>query len=453
MLKNTCIPTRMSIGTLMLITTIVSSCDDKIHTPESTKHLESFHRTFFQGREDKLTDGGVNLYVDYSTCNEIGQHSKLYQKIGESLVNNTYAYYSIKGDSIKREEGEIYNLLLSIKEIPYADLVAAADSMASSNRESVMITDGEYFTPTIARDGCNNPYLYNALKKWMLKGYDIHVISEPYEESYKGAYYRKKRFYIMFTDDKKQGSIYNRIVSTTNLSEFDGVEEFHLSASHPYLFGSGNNTSRQNELLMSKSRGFGNFEIQDWNGSDWDNTIQNMVVNAVDENTGEPLINGATVFDFKLDRNSFGGFKITELDLKCFDINAAYASYFDSTEIGVKVPHEIIQYSEIPNFMLIDSEEFNKHGNVQIHFDRDWYNPDNLTGKPYNYFKVDVLVKGVEPTFSKYKEKFEFESIDKPGAKNVSFASSIEQCLADPEIIGMMKGQNVYTIYIKSEAE
>ena len=37
-----------------------------------------------------------------------------------------------------------------------------------------------------------------------------------------------------------------------------------------------------------------------------------------------------------------------------------------------------------------------------------------------------------------------------PGSQNVSIVSSIEQCLADPDIIAKMKSCPIYTIYVKA---
>ena len=49
-----------------------------------------------------------------------------------------------------------------------------------------------------------------------------------------------------------------------------------------------------------------------------------------------------------------------------------------------------------------------------------------------------------------YKGMFSFDSIDMPGSQNVSIVSSIEQCLADPDIIAKMKSCPIYTIYVKA---
>ena len=101
--------------------------------------------------------------------------------------------------------------------------------------------------------------------------------------------------------------------------------------------------------------------------------------------------------------------------------------------------------------MLIDEDEFKSHSNINIYFNRKWFDPNNLTGNPYNYFKIDIVITGVKSIFDHHREKFEFESICNIGNKNVSVATSIDQCLADHDAMDMTKDQVVYTIYVKSE--
>lgn len=367
-------------------------------------------------------------------------------------MNKTSAYYSIKGSEIQQEEGDVYTLLRNIVEVNYAELANAAKMMAEGDCESVMITDGEYYTPSIAKGHDNDPYLANAFKTWILKGYDVHIISEPYVEPYNGKNYNKKRFYIMFTDDRMQNNIYERIRRTVDFTQFPDVDEFHISASHPQMKGNGNNSSTQNEILESKSKGYGTFEIENWDGCDW-KTIEDELVNAVDEETGEPLKNGTPIIQMGLDKNSFGCYRIKSVDLKVYDINEEYNTYYEAKVNGEKPGHQDYTLTEIENFMQVDSKEFEKHSKINISFNQEWFDPNVLTGKPYNYFKLDLAIGDVQSIFGQHEEKFEFESITQPGSKNVSVVSSIKQCLADDKVLEKMRGQVVYSIYIKSEAK
>lgn len=431
---------------------LLASCNKDITTPDDTKYLAEFHLANFEPNEKYLQENKLNLFVDYSTCNYLGQNSQFFQDIEASLVNMASAYYSIKGDQIRQEHDDVYTLLRNIEEVNYAELAKAAQMMADDNSESVMITDGEYYTPSIAKGHDNDPYLADAFKKWILRGYDIHIISEPYVEPYNGQSFNKKRFYIMFTDDRMQNNIYERVRRTVDFTQFPDVDEFHISASHPKLKGNGNNCSVQNEILESKSKGFGTFEIEDWDGCDW-KTIEDVLVNGVDEETGEPLKAGTPIIEMGLDKNSFGCYRIKSVNLKVYDINQEYSDYYEAKVNGERPGRQDYTLNELENFMQIDSKEFEKHSKIKISFNQDWFDPSVLSGKPYNYFKLDLSIGDVQSIFDLHEDKFEFESITNPGTKNVSVASSIKQCLADDKVLDKMRGQVIYSIYIKSEAK
>ena len=432
----------------------LSSCCNCINTPESIAHLAEFHLVNFEPQENILNEGSLDLYVDYSTCNYLGQSSQFFQNIEASLVNKTTTYYSIKGNQIAKEDmavnGGVYTLLRNIEEVNYAELAKAAEMMSQSDSESVLISDCEYYTQTMAKGHDNDPYFANAFKTWILRGYDVHVISEPYLEPYNGQNYKKKRFYILFTDDRMTNNIYDRICRTIDFTKFPEVDEFHISASHPQMMGNGNNSSTQNSILESKSKGFGTFEIEDWDGCDW-KTIEEMLVNAVDENTGEPLKNGAPIIEMGLNKNSFGCYRIKNVSLKVYDINQEYSDFFSAKEANEKIGKKDYGLSELENFMQIDPTEFNKHSKINISFNADWFDPNVLIGNPYNYFKLDVVIDEVQSIFDQHEGQFEFESITRPGEKNVSVASSIKQCLADDKVLDKMKDQVIYSIYVKSE--
>lgn len=112
------------------------------------------------------------------------------------LTAATKEYWSIKGDAINHETGNTYQLLNNVTEVNYAALDKAIDQMANRNGESVMLTDGELFTQTATKNNPNNPYMHEAFKKWLLKGHDIHIIAEPFQEFYHGKTTIRKGFIL-----------------------------------------------------------------------------------------------------------------------------------------------------------------------------------------------------------------------------------------------------------------
>lgn len=447
----------VSFLTTAVIITTFSACKKNIETPDDTKYLSEFHLDNFDTSDPLLKMNDLALFVDFSTCTVLGQDEAFYREMVEPLTSKTKHFWSIKGSEISEEDLSqlsVYERLRSVEEVNYAELKESADRMAMLNTESVLLTDGEYFTQTMAKGNDNNPYLVDAFKKWLLRGYDIHIISEPYVERYKGNNYNKKRFYIIFTDDRNEENIYNHIKRTVQFKKFPGVQEIHLSASHPNLFGNGNNSSKQNEVLNSKTLGYGMYEIEDWEGCDWE-TIEKMIVNGVDENTGKPLPNGTPVLTMAVNKNSFGCYRIDELGVRVYDINQEYMDYYQSKLDKTKAPIiSLDNLSEMKNFMLVDNNTFKKKGDLgtaNVLFNQQWFDPSVLMGKPNNYLKVDLVIKKVTPTFRDIQNFFEFESIVRPGDTNNSVASSINQCVNDAEVIKKMKDQIIYSIYIKSE--
>ena len=189
-------------------------------------------------------------------------------------------------------------------------------------------------------------------------------------------------------------------------------------------------------------------EIQNWS-IDW-NSIQNIYLNAnVDENgnplpTGKPVISG-----LKIDRNSFGCFRIKDIALKVYDINEPYAEFYGNKVAGLKAVKMQSPLQETTNVFALDEKEFKAHSLVNIFLDPA-FNDVCLDGSPYNYTKVDICVNGVDYVFDNYSSMFDFQSIDVPGQMNSSVAESIKQCLTDPSIKKMMDNALIYTIYIKS---
>lgn len=433
------------IGLFLLCT----SCDSCSTSAPDDKYLCEFHNKYFQytGNESKLNENDLSLFVDYSTCITLGQHSPFFQSLVPSFVAATKHYYSIKGDKIVEEQNiNVFQALSNIVEVNYADLKQAANLIVNGNSEGVLLTDGEYYQKNIAGGGISDPYMANAFKQWLKKGHDIYILAEPYLEG--PQKYNKKRFYFLFTDSRLEGNIYKRICETTKLENYPDVEMFHLSASHPTIMAE-NGKSKVNEIVSASNKNYGLYEIQDW-PVDW-KSIEGYIMGAVDETTGDPLQYGNPVISgLKVDRNSYGGFRISDISVKVYDINADYNNFYTETEAPFGLNLSSISLTESVNAFVYDKEEFNKYGNINIHFDVPMWNPTFLSCKPFNFTKIDINVSGIENVFENYEEMFNFDAIGLPGKQNTSVSESVKQALFNKDIQNMMKNANLYTIYIKS---
>ena len=448
---------KVLLATSLLSAAIFASGCGGNDTPMDTKYISDFHEQYFGANVDPLERDNLTLYVDYSTCMVLAKNdtNSVFNRLTPSFVDATKKYYSIEGKNIVEHDADsTYALLRTIKEVNYADLKTAAEKMAESNTESVLLTDGEYYQPDETKNSVVNPYLAPSLKKWLLRGHDVYVINEPYQEQHNGNTYNKKRFYILFTDNRLPGNIYNRIVQSSKLEDFPECEIFHLSADHPSLYGNENMShSTLNPSLTSETKGYGTYEIQDWQIT-WKDAIEPMIVYAVNPKTGEPLPSGDYIAKgIKVDRNSLGAFRIESVSAKVYNINIPYFNYYNEKESKVKPTFDksTIDSYDIGNFITIDKEEFQRHGDVVLYFDAMSYAPKQLlNGTPFNYLKIDICVDKVAPIFSQFEGSFTFESIDKPGETNESVAASIKQCMTDPDIQTMVTKAPIYSIYIKS---
>lgn len=432
----------------------ITSCK-KNNAPYDTKHLSQFHQLTTENEDVNIKADELSLFVDYSNCISDGMHSPFYQKMVSPLTAATKHYWSIKGDLISEEplsdsSRGVYYLLNNVQETSYAALDKAIEQMANGDNESVLLTDGELFTQTVTKDSPSNPYMHAAFKKWLMKGHDIHIIAEPFKELYNGQIYDKKRFYIIFTDDRIEGNIYDRIKGIVNFEDFPAVDEFHMSGNYPWIIPSDGKSSQPNESVAAQISPYGSFEIQDWQ-VDWKNII-NLIANGYDEQ-GNPLPNGEKLIGgLRINKNAFGCYRIKDIDVKVSNINADYFDIYNRLEMGEKVGHTQITPTELENFIIVDHEEFKKHGNVDLYFDINQFAPKGeLNGKPFNYFKIDIVVKDLENILGNSIDMFNFDSIVNEGQTNVSISESLKNCVFDPDLMNKLKGKVLYTIYVKSD--
>ncbi|MCD8296617.1 MAG: hypothetical protein LUC88_03495 [Prevotella sp.] len=443
--------TCFAIGTV--VTVFLTSCGGNlVQTPADTANLAEFHRLSTEAEDLGYKSDGMALYVDYSTCIATGMSSAFYQKMVSPLTAATTEYWSIKGDSIAREDGSVYELLNNVKEINYAALDKAIELMAERDGESVMLTDGELFTLTSTKCNPNNPYMHDAFKKWLLKGHDIHILAEPYKESYKGKTFNKKRFYIIFTDDRVEGNIYDRIREIVNLGNFHDVDEFHLGGNYPWSVTVSGNHTQPNDAFAADVTPYGSFEIQEWQVG-WKNMTY-IIMNAVDDQgnllpNGDKLISG-----MRINKNAFGCYRISDIDVRVTNINQDYTDYYNDVDAGNKVNKINLSAVPIENFIIVDKDEFKSHGNVDLYFDINNFAPKKTTelnGTPFNYFKIEIIVKDLENILKNSIDMFNFDSIVNEGQTNISISESLKNCVFDPDLLNQLKGKVLYTIYVKSD--
>lgn len=437
------------IGALLFLGILTHSCSSENSAPDA-KYLPEFQKRFFVSETNQLKPDDLSLYVDYSTCISVGQSSQFFQSLIPSFVTATKNYYSIKGPSIeKHENADVFYELNNIVEVNYADLRAAADKIVTANSEGVLLTDGEFYQKNISGGGISDPYLADPFKIWLRKGHDIYVMAEPYVEKHNGNQYSKKRFYFLFTDNRLKGNIYDRICETVNLNKYPEIEVFHLAADHPIVEAEGDGF-KVNSTLSASVNHYGSFEVQDWPLS-WE-SIEEVIMGAVDPNTGEALPNGESIMSgLKVDKNSYGGFEISDVALRVYDINADYLNFYNEKLAPTGQKLQTPQLTDCLNTFVLDKKEFKENGSLNIYLDTQMWTPANiLTASPFNYTKIDIVVAKCNNVFNQNNTMFDFDAIGLPGKFNTSVTESVKQCLFDPDIQKMMNSAVLYTVYVKS---
>ena len=440
----------IGVGSLIGIGCL-TGCGGGTPTPESADKLAEFHEFYFEKQNEKLSPNALALYVDYSNCIAEGQHSRFFQAFEPSLTASAKQYFAVKGKNIEPHAADsTYALLRTIDNVPFADLKTAAERIANGNTEGVLLTDGEYYEPTVTKGNDNNPYLAEAFKTWLKKGHDIFIFVEPYEELVGARSVQKKRFYFLFTDQRLPDNIYNRVKQSVRLEDFPGTSEFHFSVHAPFLYSPDGKGMQPDELLSAKVvKTAGNYEVQDWEAG-WEDDIEPILVNGEDEEgkkleNGKPFENG-----LRVDSNSLGGYRIDRLTAKVSNVNQPYTDFCTAKEEKVQ-PEKEIEPAECEGFVKVDDKKFSANGIVELTFAGDLYNPDEaLDGDPFNYTKIDLFATDISPMTNVYLPLFTFESLTHPGEQNVSVGASIEQCLINPEIKERILKTPIYTLYIKS---
>lgn len=440
----------IGVGSLIGIG-FLTGCGGGTPTPESADKLAEFHEFYFEKQNEKLNPNALALYVDYSNCIAEGQHSRFFQAFEPSLTASAKQYFAVKGKNIEPHAADsTYALLRTIDNVPFADLKTAAERIANGNTEGVLLTDGEYYEPTVTKGNDNNPYLAEAFKTWLKKGHDIFIFVEPYEELVGARSVQKKRFYFLFTDQRLPDNIYNRVKQSVRLEDFPGTSEFHFSVHAPFLYSPDGKGMQPDELLSAKVvKTAGNYEVQDWEAG-WEDDIEPILVNGEDEN-GQKLKDGKPFeTGLRVDRNCLGGYRIDHLTAKVSNVNQPYTDFCTAKEEKSQ-PEKEIEPADCEGFVKVADKKFSANGIVELTFAGELYNPDEaLDGDPFNYTKIDLFATDISPMTNVYLPLFTFESLTHPGEQNVSVGASIEQCLINPEIKELIHKTPIYTLYIKS---
>ncbi len=425
--------------TMLLLVAALSlgSCDKP--TPEDEEYLYDFHNQYTPTCSHQLLPDSMTLYVDYTSTLVMKAQMRFYWHVMKNIMaNKTKRYYAIKGQEIIRMAGDVVELLRDVSNYENPDLKGALDRIVSDNVEAMLVTDCEQLDQ-------KEPFLKEAFKKWLMKGHDIYIISDPFVDPKTQAH--RFMFYILFYDADNPNNIADYVIRSARLNQYPKVKRMKISIT-PKVKGFHGGHSDPNSYVQAIVTRKGNMEVQEWSTS-WEDKIERFILNAKD-NRGEEMTNGAVLLEgLQLDKTSITGGTITGITSKVFNINSHYTDYYTQRRSEQEVD-SVIDWEECENFITLNQDLFKRNSNIQIFFDKPNWNPEFLTGKPYNYFKIAFFVTEMEEQLEKFRNQLVFDDIINKGQQNESVFQSVKQTIEDPEIIQFLADTPFYAIYVKS---
>ena len=443
-----------------LIIPFICSCkslasDDSDDFAKDISSFIEFNNWGMGSRQSSLNET-IDLYVDYSTCVSEAQKSAYYRTVHPVIVDANPSYYSIKGSNIKFETNNrqaVYQLLNTVKEVNYADIKGAVKKIVEGDNHAVLITDGEYYQPNSAvKDSQTNPYLADEFRKWLNRGLDIYIYSEPYLESGK---HNKFRYYMFFTDDNCSNNIRERF--QRSVPEQSDVKMFHLSGKRPAVIASSNYpvvdpSLSPNTQMNCKGNGY---DVQEYY-TEWDDIYNYLVDNASDER-GNQIADGMPVArGLFVDNDHTNGYKVKDLTIRVTNIGNSFTAWRDARNAAQESDDnsiEIPKAGQLPSCKLFtyDKKLFEETGEIVLMLDKN-NKYDGLMDTP-NLLKVDIIADKVVENFTQNNEhngSFQWYSITQNNQLNTSLYESIRLVLLDPNMNPTRKDKVLYTIYMST---
>lgn len=451
---------KLNLLNLPFILLFFYGCCGDPDTISDPSKIANFHELLSTKKKDSL-NVNVDLFVDYSTCVAEAKNSPFYLSIQSKINECKPAYWSIKGDRIKKEaerdENEkVFNLLNNIKEVNNANLIQATKQIAEGNNQAILITDGEYFRDGSSQDNKNFPYQGENFKKWLLKGHEIYIYAEDYIESNQ---FKKFRYYILFTDsDLKNKNIYNIISKNVQPGS---IKLIHLSNRSFYIETNydGKKFPKVNEVLSLNPDTYisgNNFEFDDFQ-LDW-KAICEYIQNAKDPNTGNEIPGGDYILrGVFLNTKNLEYFKISKIDVKVYEVFDELKKFTENDSKSGK-PFKVKQLRPIEDLFTVDTSVFNKTGELvlKLHPNFEGEGLNTCSDKKENVLKVDFVISESKDLFDEKKvfleNVFSWKSIVQGQGRNESVYKSVQNLLQDPNLYpDKVNNGIIYTIYIRTK--
>lgn len=385
------------------------------------------------------------LYLDHSTCViDAVQNSEVFKAVRPNLGQYCDTLRLIKGDSfesipLNRKENKVSEVLETINtDISFADIRSAVFNICNDNQQAILISDCESYANGRFLD--LEPYMSEPFKIWLSKGHSIYIITEPYQEKYKGRTYDKKRFFIIFTDDKLQAPIINVIKAEIQGLMENGVCTWFKMTNSDISIESPKSDMVNPNLTFNVDylNGFEFISIDD----SWE-AIREYVMKLdkygepIPEEKSEPLISNLILVNGE-------NFKINDIQVEATNITSKYLALEDSSVTANEI--------NISDGFVLDKVAL-KSNKLNVLLTDKIFTESYLLGKEYggNLIRLDFVITQIE--LNPYESNvFEWQSIWSTN-NAICVSKSIDNAIRDVNVIPTSPNRRViHTIFIKTES-
>lgn len=428
----------------ILLAILLNSCDSEYYLEVDKQILQTKIYEPTAIKYQSLQQSTV-LYLDHSTCViDAVQNSEVFKAVRPNLGQYCDTLRLIKGDSFEsipldRTDNKVSEVLETINiDISFADIRSAVFNICNDNQQAILISDCESYANGRFLD--LEPYMSEPFKIWLSKGHSIYIITEPYQEKYKGRTYDKKRFYIIFTDDKLQAPISNVVKAEIQGLVENGVCTWFKMTNSDISVESPKSDMVNPNLTFNVDylNGFELISIDD----SWE-AIRKYVMKLdkygepIPEEKSEPLISNLILVNGE-------NFKINDIQVEATNITSKYLALEDSSvtanEINISdgfVLDEVALKSNKLNVLLTDKI----------------FTEGYLLDKEYggNLIRLDFVITQIE--LNPYESNvFEWQSIWSTN-NAICVSKSIDNAIRDVNVIPTSPNRRViHTIFIKTES-
>jgi len=390
------------------------------------------------------------LYLDHSTCViDARSNSQVFKALRPNLGQYCDTLQLIKGGEFEaipldRQANKVSEVLETIKDdISFADIRKAVFQICNGTQQAILISDCESFANGRFLD--LEPYMSEPFKDWMEKGHAIFVITEPYQEKYKGKVYDKKRFYFIFSDDRIVAPISHNFIGEIQGLLQNGACSLYKMTNADILVQSPKSEMIADDLDFQVEYGNG-YEFVEIS-SDWD-VIREYVMK-LDE-YGEPLLNDdgtapaapvALLKNFTF--NDGENYTIEDVQIVATNITATYVALDDSTASAGE--------TNISDAFKLDENALKNHNLTVMLTEKIFtsgYLSDEFGG---NLLRLDFVITyaGLKPFDN---TAFEWQSIWSPNTA-ICVSKSIDNALRDINVVPTCPNRRViHTVFLKTES-